>query len=89
MRPAMLLLKQHDVRPRMLADDVFGSTFGPTTWARLRTGANAMYAYFTSIGARVAPDKSRLFANTPALRRVMTCHTWASLDSRIPVVGHG
>eukprot|EP00969_Alexandrium_andersonii_P056857 2507279-Alexandrium_andersonii.AAC.1 len=86
MRPAIQLLKTHDVCPRVLADDVFGSVSGPRAWAKLRAGATALFAFFNDVGARVSPGKSRLFANTAQLRRCMRAYVWPDLGANIPVV---
>ena len=63
MRPWMLLMLQHNVTPRTLADDLLATTSGPGHVERLISATEDTHLYLQRMGARVATSKSILFSS--------------------------
>eukprot|EP00969_Alexandrium_andersonii_P190982 8436977-Alexandrium_andersonii.AAC.1 len=89
MRPAMLLMKEQGIVPRMLADDVNATTVGPRAWTKLKRGGNALRRFFAAVGAKASPRKSRLFSTSRSVRCMMREHVWPELQSKMPICGGG
>ena len=63
MRPWVLMMKDMNAHPRVLADDIMVSISGADSFERFKPIFEATMKYCEDLGARVAPDKSFTFSS--------------------------
>ena len=75
MRPWIMLMKELNVEPKVLADDAMIIAKGSRMIKRLARALNGTHSYLHGMGAKVAPSKCFNFATTPAARKWLE-NTW-------------
>ena len=66
--------------PRVLADDILVITQGPDPITQFKTVFDSTHQYLQDIGAKIAPDKSAVFASDPKHRRDLKKHIWPTIS---------
>ena len=88
MVPWSKLMRNMQLQPRLLADDVLLMAAGPGAWERFQQGFNATHVYIMDLGGKIAAAKSYLFSTDRAWRNRLRAHHWEHLDCLIRVVLH-
>eukprot|EP00969_Alexandrium_andersonii_P306728 13559704-Alexandrium_andersonii.AAC.1 len=71
LRPLHIRMAARGMAIRTLADDVLLHDSGKGSWKRLRVAGSEVHQFIIALGGKMAPDKSRLFATSPAVRASM------------------
>ena len=58
MRPWIMLMRELEVTPRVLADDLSVTAFGQEHLTRFVKGIDATHNYIDDMGGQLAPEKS-------------------------------
>ena len=85
-RPWHLLMQQHNVIPRTLADDLLITASGKEHVDDLVKANNATHRFLEDMGAKVATHKSVLFASTIGSRKTLRNIIWECSGKRIKVL---
>ena len=88
MTPWMNYMQALGVTARILADDIFLAGFGEQGHKVFQQALNATHQYLLDMGARIAPDKSYLFASHANVRQWLRQHVWSVIGTTIPTVLH-
>ena len=83
-RPWILMMKQMNATPRVLADDLMFTTEGPQHRANTVRATKASIGYFTDMGAKVADNKCFTFASNHHTRIYLKVYDWDRKGMSIP-----
>ncbi len=86
MRPWLRMVKEMNVQPKVLADDVLIIAQGKGMLSKLANTLNATHVFLQDMGAKVAPTKSFNFASTSAGRKWVEETEWSAIGGAIPVL---
>ena len=84
-RPLIIRVLSTGCTPRILADDILLHAHGRDSWARLKQAAKILHRFIRQVGSKASPAKSKAFASSPQVRRVMRTYTWGEVGAKIPV----
>eukprot|EP00973_Karenia_brevis_P005659 773365-Karenia_brevis.AAC.1 len=86
LRPWHLLAKVTHVIPRALADDLLLLATGDYVIHAFENGMNMTCKFLHDIGAKIAPDKCKVFASKAMHKNWLASKVWEPWLGQIPVV---
>jgi ribonuclease HI len=84
MLPWVHRMRELEVEPRVLADDLMFLATGEGHRAKTIRAMSASKEFFVDVGARVADNKCFTFAGDAVTRSLLSAHTWDDNDLKIP-----
>ncbi len=87
-KPWVSIMKQAQVSPRCLADDLMIIATGHNHQARYINAMQQSKQFFTDIGARIADNKCFSFAGDSKTRDFLAAYVWDETGLKIPTVNN-
>ena len=88
MRPWILHMRDNQLTPRVLADDLYISASRDNHANNTTKGMQLSRTYFHDIGAKVADNKCFLASTCPTTRQQLRKLTWDTKGTKLKVVTH-
>ena len=88
MRPWIMYMREHNVEPRVLADDLFLYATRTKHASKAVQGMQLSRQYFADIGAKIADKKCFMASTCPSTRSRLRTLQWDGQGTRIAVVTH-